>query len=76
MQVYLVVVTKNPTKKAQHDEGAVPVVVAGPVAVIAKDEAGAAMKAHRIVPEEHASNPDLLDVAVLPFRSVAARVGA
>jgi hypothetical protein len=74
MEPYLVIVIKNPTAKAKHDEGTVAQIVVQPTAVMAKDETQAAMKAHRLVPEEHAKNEDLLEVRVLSFRSVATAV--
>ena len=70
MELYLVAVIGNPTKKQSHDEGTSPVVVVQPVAVMAKDENQAAMKAYRLVPEEWSGKEDRLDVRVLPFRSV------
>lgn len=73
MEPYLVIVIKNPTAKAKHDDGAVPQIVVQPQAVMAKDEQQAAMKAHRLVPEEFAKNEDLLEVRVLSFRNVLAR---
>lgn len=74
MDPYLVLVIKNPTAKQKHDDGAVPQIVVQPTAVMAKDENSAAMKAHRLVPEEHAKQEDLLEVRVISFRSVFARV--
>jgi len=71
---FLVVVIKNPTEKAKFDEGAVAQIVVQPTAVMAENETQAAMKAHRLVPEEHAKNEDLLEVRVLSFRSVTVRV--
>ena len=73
MEPYLVIVIKNPTAKQKHDDGAVPTIVVQPTAVMAKDETQAAMKAHRLVPQEHAEKEDLLEVRVLSFRSVLAR---
>lgn len=70
MDVYLVCVVLNPTAKQKHDEGAVPTIIVQPVAVMAKDEAQAAMKAYRFIPEEHSGKEDRLDVRVLSFRSV------
>lgn len=75
MEVFLVVVVKNPTAKQKHDDGAVPTVVVQPTAVMAKDETQASMKAFRLVPEEHQGKEDLLEVKVLSFRSAAAAVG-
>lgn len=70
MELFLVAVILNPTKKQRDEEGAVSVVVVQPVGVMAKDEAQAAMKAHRLVPEEHAGKDDRLEVRILPFRTV------
>ena len=67
MEVFLVVVILNPTKKQRDDEGATPIVIVQPQAVMAKDENQASMKAFRLVPEEHAGKEDLLEVRVLPF---------
>jgi len=71
MDVYLVCVVLVPTAKQKHDEGAMAVIVVQPTAVMAKDEAQAAMKAFRLVPEEHADKEDRLEVRVLPFRTIA-----
>lgn len=68
MDLYLVAVVLHPTKK-QKDEGeAQSVIVVQPVAVVAKDEQHATMKAIRLVPEEHANKDDRLEVRVIPFR--------
>ncbi len=67
LDVYLVCVVLKPTAKAIHDEGAVPTIIVQPTAVIADGEQSAAMKAARLVPEEHAPNADRLDVRVIPF---------
>jgi hypothetical protein len=71
VEPYLVIVILQPTKKQKDDEGAVATIVVQPTAVMAKDDAQAAMKAFRLVPEEHAANEDRLDVRVLAFRSAA-----
>lgn len=68
MELYLVAVILNPTKKQRDEDGVVPTVIVQPQAVMAKDEQQAAMKAVRFVPEEHADNDDRLEVRVLPFR--------
>ena len=68
MELYLVAVILQPTKKQKDEEGAVPIVVVQPTAVMAKDESQAAMKAFRFVPEEHSTKDDRLEVRVLPFR--------
>lgn len=68
MELFLVAVILNPTKKQKDDEGSSPVVVVQPQAVMAKDETQAAMKAFRFVPEEHADKEDRLEVRVLPFQ--------
>lgn len=73
MELYLVAVILNPTKKQKDDDGAVPTVIVQPTAVMAKDETQAAMKAHRLIPEEHNGKDDRLEVRVLPFRAVGAR---
>lgn len=75
MELYMVAAILNPTKKAKDDDGAVPQVIVQPVAVMAKDEAQAAMKAFRFVPEEHRDKEDRIDVRVLSFRSVSALAG-
>jgi hypothetical protein len=75
MDLYLVAVILNPTKKQKDEEGAVPVIVVQPTGVMAKDDTQAAMKASRLVPEEHAGKDDRLEVRVLPFRTVAVLAG-
>ncbi len=67
MEVFLVCVVARPTDKQKHDDGAVPIIVVQPVAVIAKDREQACMKAFKFVPEEHAGKEDRLEVRVLPF---------
>lgn len=67
MNVFLVVVTLDPTQKAKHDDGAVPTIVVPATAVIAKDSQQAAMKAVALVPNEHAASADRLSVQILPF---------
>lgn len=67
MQLYLVAVILNPTKKQKDDDGAVPTVVVQPQAVMATSETQAAMRAMRFIPEEHAGKDDRLEVCVLPF---------
>jgi hypothetical protein len=74
--LYLVAVIRQPTKKQRDEEGAVPTIVVQPTGVMAKDDAQAAMEAHRLVPEEHAGKDGRLDVRVLPFRAVTAGVRA
>lgn len=71
MEPYLVIVILNPTKKQRDDDGSVAQIIVQPTAVMAKDEANAAAKAHRLVPEEHAGKDDRLEVRVLPFRNAA-----
>lgn len=68
MEVYLVCVILQPTKKQRDDDGAAATIIVQPQAVMAKDEKQAAMKAFRFVPEEHAGKEDRLEVKVLPFR--------
>lgn len=75
MEVYIVVVVKNPTAKQKHDDGAVPTIVVQPTAVMAKDETQAAMKAYRLVPEEFSGKEDLLEVKFLSFRSANVPTG-
>lgn len=75
MELYLVAVILTPTKKAKDEEGAVPTIVVQPTGVMAKDEAQAAMKAFRLVPEEYAGKDDRLDVRVLSFRSLGVAAG-
>jgi hypothetical protein len=70
MEPYFVIVILQPTAKQKHDEGTVASIVVQPTAVMAKDEAGAAAKAMRLVPEEHAGKEDRLEIRVLPFRQV------
>lgn len=76
MEVYMVVVVLQPTAKEKHDLGTSAQIVVQPTAVMAKDEATAAMKAFRFVPEEHAGKEDRLEVRVLPFRTVAVAAGS
>lgn len=76
MDLYLVAVILQPTKKQKDEEGAVPTLVVQPTGVMAKDENQAAMKAHRLVPEEHAGKDDRLEVRVLSFRNAGVLAGA
>ena len=69
MDPYLVLVILQPTKKQRDEDGAVPTIVVPLTAVMAKDEANAAAKAHRLVPEEHAKYEDRLEVRTMPFRT-------
>lgn len=69
MNVYLVVLVEQPTQKQIHDDGAVPKIVSGPHAVIAKDETQAGAKAIKFLPE--GVNADRVEVAVLSFRRPA-----
>jgi hypothetical protein len=71
MEPYLVIVILQPTKKQRDEEGAVATIVVQPTAVMAKDESQAAMKAFRLVPEEHSGKDDRLEVKILPFRPAA-----
>ena len=75
MEPFLVIVILQPTAKQKHDDGSAPMIVVQPTALMAKDETSAAMKAYRLVPEEHASKEDRLEVRVLPFRDVTVVVG-
>ena len=70
MDVFLVCVVLQPTQKQKHDDGAVPMIVVQPQAVMAKDEQQAAMKIFKSVPDEFAGNVDRLEVRVLPFRAI------
>lgn len=70
MDVFMICVVLNPTKKQHDEDGAIPLIVVPLTALMAKDEANAAAKAHRLVPEEHAGKDDRLDVKILPFRSL------
>lgn len=72
MDLYLVAVVLNPTKKQREEEEAYPMLVVEPTAVIAKDEQHATMKAIRLVPEEHSQKDDRLEVRVIPFRRTCA----
>lgn len=74
MEPFLVIVIANPTPKQKHDDGAVPQIVVQPQAVLAKDETQAAMKAFKFVPQEWEGKEDRLEVRVLSFRNVAAKV--
>lgn len=76
MDLYLVAVILQPTKKQKDEEGVSPIVVVQPQGVMANSDAQAAMKAFKLVPEEHAKHEDRLDVKVLPFRSVAVLTGS
>jgi len=67
MTPYLTIVVLKPTQKQVFDEGAVDQIVVGPQAVMAKDEAQAAAKAMRFVPEEYKDKQDRLEPHVLPF---------
>lgn len=69
MDVFLVTVILQPTKKEREDIGVGAIVVVPVTAVIAKDKASAALKAARLVPAEHAEKEDRLEVRVMPFPS-------
>lgn len=71
LDVYLVVVFLTPTQKQIEEEGAAPIIVVQPSAVMAKDENQAAMKAMKKVPDEYADKDNRLEVRVLPFTKVA-----
>lgn len=68
MELYMVAVILHPTKKQRDEEEVQPQVVVQPIAVMAKDEQHASMKAIRMVPEEHANKDVRLEVRILPFR--------
>jgi len=67
--VYMVVLVLNPTQKQVFDEGTVPMIVAGPSAVIADTDTAAAAKAMQLLPEELKAKADRVEVSVMPFRS-------
>lgn len=67
MELYLVAIIMKPTRKQVDEDGAVPTVIVQPTAVMAANEQQAAMKAYRLVPEEHAGKEDRLEVRTLPF---------
>ncbi len=69
MEIYMIAVILKPTEKQVFDEGTSPQIVVQPVAVLAKDEQQAAMKAFKFVPDEYAGMEDRLEVKILPFRS-------
>lgn len=69
MEVFLVTVISMPTPKARNDDGATPTVIVPATTVIAKDKQQAAMKAMGLVPAEHATNVDRLEVRSIPFMS-------
>ncbi len=75
MELYLVAVILNPTKKQQHDDGAVARIVVEPKAVLAVDANQAAMKAMQFVPVEFAGaeHVDRLEVRTLPFGRPSAK---
>lgn len=68
MQVYLTVLILKPTQKAIYDEGAVPLVVAGPNIVLADNDTSASAKAMAFLPDDLKDKSDRIEVAVLPFR--------
>lgn len=71
MNVYLIVITLDPTQKAKHDDGAVPTIIVPATAVIAKDSQQASMKAMGLVPAEHTSSADRLSVHLLSFTAAS-----
>jgi hypothetical protein len=71
MDVFIVCVILQPTRKQRDEEGAIPMIVVPLTAVVAKDETNAAAKAFRFVPEEHAGKDDRLEVRILPFRAAS-----
>ena len=71
MQVYLVVLVLRPTQKQVYDDGAVPLIVAGPLAVMADNETNAAAKGMAFLPENLNDKTDRVEVSVLPFRRPA-----
>ena len=69
MNLYLVAVIAQPTKKQRDEDGATPSIVVQPTGVMAKDENQASMKAMRLVPAGYEGKEDLLEVRLLPFGS-------
>jgi hypothetical protein len=69
MELFLVAVILQPTKKERDENGAAAVIVVQPQGVMATDESQAIGKAYRLVPEEHAEKGDRLQVRVLSFRA-------
>lgn len=71
MELYLVAVLLQPTKKQKDDEGAIATIIVPPTGVLASTEGSAIAKALRLVPQEHEGKDDRLDVRVLSFRTPA-----
>jgi hypothetical protein len=70
-QVFLVVIVVKPTQKQAYDDGTVPRVVAGPLAIIADSAVQATAKAMQSLgfppPEDIQSYMDRVSVHVLPL---------
>jgi hypothetical protein len=66
VKVYEYVILVHPTAE-EVKRGVIPRILAGPTAVLAKDDKGAAMLAGRAIPEEYVSVVDRIEVAVRPF---------
>lgn len=67
MELFLVAVVLNPTQKEQEN-GAVPLVVVEPKAVLARDKASAQAKALKSVPKEYENADARLEVRVVQFQ--------
>lgn len=65
--VYLAVLVLKPTQKQVYDDAAVPVIVSGPHAIIADNDAQAGSKAMRFLPDEMKDKEDRIEVNVIPF---------
>ena len=71
MEVFLVVVLLHPTKKQRDEESLSAEILAGPVAVMAKNEQQVALQVASLIPEKHRQvPPDRLEVLAIPFRRV------
>ena len=68
LQPYLVVLVLYPTQKAVFEDAAVPMIVAGPHAVMAESETQVSAKAMRFLPEDLKGKEDQIEVSILPFR--------
>jgi hypothetical protein len=74
MEMFIVSGMLLPTKKAKDEEGAIPTIIIPLTVVVAKDEANALAKAHRLIPEEHVGKDERIELHALSFRTaVAAR---
>lgn len=66
MSPYLVIVVLNPTER-EKKHGKTPTIVVQPTAVMARDKEHLAIRAMRLVPEEHADADERLEVRSIPF---------